>query len=247
MIQVVVRALEILEYVSKQANEPVSLSEIATAVGLHQPTTANIVKTLVSKHYLEHLGRKQGYRLGANAYHLTGNLAYNQNLILAAKDVMEDLTRKVNENSLLGILRNNKRYLLHAVQSDQDLLVRSRTESDIYPTATGRLLIAFLSAKELENLIQSVGLPPTHIWQGTQTKEDLMKALAEIRQNEIAFTLSTKHIVGIGVPIKKNGNVIASLSIFLPESRYTSEHKKLIISELTKAKDRINQRLNQEE
>jgi DNA-binding IclR family transcriptional regulator len=174
MIQVVIRALDILEFVSKQAGEPASLSDISAAVSLNQPTCANIVKTLVAKNYLEHLGRKHGYRLGANAYHLTGNLAYSQNLILAAKYVMENLTKDLNENSLLGILRNHKRYLLHIAQSDHDLLVRSRTETDIYPTATGRILMAYLPAKELENLIQAIGLPSAQIWKGTQTKEKLL-------------------------------------------------------------------------
>jgi DNA-binding IclR family transcriptional regulator len=247
MIQVVVRALEILEYVSKQSNEPVSLSEISTAVGLHQPTCANIVKTLVTKNYLEHLGRKHGYRLGANAYHLTGNLAYSQNLILAAKDVMENLTKTLNESSLLGILRNHKRYLLHTSQSDHDLLVRSRTETDIYPTATGRILMAFMPIKDLENIIQVIGLPQPQVWQGAQTKEDLLLALDEIRRNEMAFTLSAKHIVGVSVPIKKADKVLASLSVFLPESRYTPPHKAQIIHELVKAKEKINERLSQEE
>jgi DNA-binding IclR family transcriptional regulator len=246
MIQVVVRALEILEFVSKQSGQAVSLSEIAAAVGLHQPTTANIVKTLVAKHYLDHLGRKHGYRLGANAYHLTGNLAYNENLLLAAKDVMEDLTHRVNENSLLGILRNHKRYLLHAVQADHDLSVRSRTEADIYPTATGRLLMAFLPDKELDNLLQIIGLPPAHVWPGTQTKDELLAALQTIRANDIVFTLSAKHIVGVAVPIRRHQSVIASLSIFLPESRYTEKHKAEILLELVKAKTKINQRLAQE-
>ena len=51
MIQVVVRALEILEYVNKKENDPTTLTELAAAVGLNQPTCANIVKTLVEKKY----------------------------------------------------------------------------------------------------------------------------------------------------------------------------------------------------
>src|SRR3954447_24317192 len=123
MIQVIVRALDILEFVAQHGKEPIQLIKIAENAGLSQPTTANIVKTLVVKNYLEQVGRKEGYRLGANAFHLTGNLSYNQNLILAAKDLMEDLTHQLNETSLLAVIRNNKRYVLHSVQSDQDLQV----------------------------------------------------------------------------------------------------------------------------
>lgn len=246
MIQVINRALEILEYVSKQGGEPASLSEIAEAAGIHQTTCANIIKTLTDKNYLEHLGRKKGYRLGASAYHLTGNLAYNQNLILAAKPIMEALTAKLNETSLLGILRNNKRFLVHVVTSDQDLQVRTRSESDIYPTASGRMLMASLPAKELDNLIQILGLPQPHIWPDIHSKEDLLVALQDIRKKEIALTLSTKHIVGLAVPIRKNIQVIASLSIFLPESRFTSTHKEAILQELRSAAQQINERLQME-
>ncbi len=45
MIQVIHRALNILEHVAAQGKEPVKLLHIAEHAGLSQPTTANIVKT----------------------------------------------------------------------------------------------------------------------------------------------------------------------------------------------------------
>ena len=177
MIQVIVRAVDILEFVAQHNKNPVQLIKIAEHVGLSQPTTANIVKTLVHKNYLEQVSRYSGYRLGANAYHLTGNLSYNQNLILAAKDIMEDLTAELNETCLLGIIRNNKRFIIHVVQCDQDLQVRPRTEAGIFETATGRLLAAYLTPKQLDNVIQAIGFPPSNVWPGTQTREALEKAL----------------------------------------------------------------------
>lgn len=228
MIQVITRAIDILEYVAQHGKEPVQLIKIAENAGLSQPTTANIVKTLVIKNYLEHVSRKSGYRLGAGAYHLTGNLSYNQNLILAAKEPMEELAQQLNETCLLGVLRNKKRYILHVVLSDQDLQVRTRTEADIYPTATGRLLMSYLPPKEQENLIQAIGLPSTQVWPGVQTKEALEKALQQIKQAEFVQTLSAKHIVGFAVPVYKNKQVIAGLSVFLPESRFTPAHEEKI-------------------
>jgi len=247
MIQVIVRGLDILKYVAQHNNEPASLSEIAEAVGINQSTCANIVKTLVAQNFLEHLGRKSGYRLGAGAYQLTGNLAYNENLILAAKDVMENLSRRLDESSLLGVLRNRKRFIVHAVHGDQDLQVRTHTESAIYPTATGRLLMAFLPPKELDSLIQALRLPEPPVWAGIESKEDLLEALRDIRRKEIVLTLSPKHIVGVAVPIRKNTQVIASLSIYLPESRFTPEHREDIFRQLRDAAATINGRLAQEE
>ena len=247
MIQVIVRALDILEFVAQHGKEPIQLIKIAENAGLSQPTTANIVKTLVKQNYLEHVGRKEGYRLGANAYHLTGNLSYNENLILAAKDLMEELTRQLNETCLLGVLRNNKRYILHAVVSDQDLQVRTHTEADIYQTASGRLLLAYLSPKTLDLLIRSIGLPQAQVWAGVQTIDALEKVLLNIRKEEYIQTLNEKHIVGFAVPIYKNKQVIASLGVFLPESRVTTSVKGNIKKLMQRTANKIKERLNKHE
>lgn len=163
MIQVIVRALDILEFVSHQGKEPVQLIKIAENAGLSQPTTANIVKTLVHKNSLEQVSRKEGYRLGSSAYQLTGNPSYQENLLQAAAEPMEELTRQLNETCLLGVLRNNKRWILHMVHCDQDLQVHARPIAEPYLTATGRLLMAFLSPKELANLIKAIGLPAADV------------------------------------------------------------------------------------
>lgn len=246
MIQVIHRALDILEYVAANKEKPSSLTEIATNLNLHQATCANIIKTLVNKNYLEHLGRKKGYRLGAMAYYLTGNMAYNQNLLLVAKDVMETLTLEVNESTLLGILRNYKRFIVHSVSCDQDLQVRSKTDRNAYETATGRILIAFLSEAERNRFVQINGMPDPDLWKEVQTREDLERVLAEIRKEELAMTLPNRHIVGLAVPIHKNEAVIASLSIFLPESRATAKRKKELVQALRQAAGKINQRLEEE-
>lgn len=148
-------------------------------------------------------GQKKGYRLGPMAYNLTNNPSYNQNLVSAAKDVMEELTSQLNETSLLGILRNHKRFILHLVNSDQDLQVRSRSERNVYETASGRVLLAYLTPKEQENFILVNGLPAEDIWQEAASREGLENALSKIKKNELAITYSKTHIIGLAVPIKK--------------------------------------------
>ena len=246
MIQVIVRALDILEFVAQHGKEPIQLIKIAENAGLSQPTTANIVKTLLDKNYLERVGRKEGYRLGASAYQLTGNLSYSQNLILAAKDLMEDLTEQLNETSLLAVIRNNKRFVLHTVQSNQDLQVRTRAEAPIYQTASGRLLISYLGSKELDKFIQAVGLPDVNEWPGIQTREKLEKALQKIRKEEFIQTVNANHIIGFAIPVYKKTQVIASLSVYLPESRVTPAYKANIIKLMGRTANRIKERLNKE-
>lgn len=244
MVLVIIKALDILEYVAQDQEKAYTLTEIAERLELNQATCANILKSLVSKNYIEHLGRKKGYKLGPMAFNLTNNQSYNQNLIVAAKGVMEDLTNQVNETSLLGIIRNQKRFVLHLVNSDQDLQVRSRSERNVYETATGRLLLAFLSSRERENFMSSNGIPTTETWKEASTREGLELALERIVEEELVITHSVKHIIGIAVPIRKNDRVIAALSIFMPESRFSIPRKKEIIQALRTASEKIKLRLD---
>ncbi len=243
MIQVIERALSILEFVAGHGKEPVRLIQIAENAGLSQPTTANIVKTLVDKNYLEQAGRTIGYRLGIAAYQLSENPSFDQDLIAASKEPMEKLTQQLNETSLLAVIRNNKRVILRLEECDQVLLVKTAMVADLYDTSTGRLLMAYLPPKQLDALLKAIGLPSKKIWPGAETKEGLDRSLEQIRKDEFVQTLSKYHTVGFAVPIYKAGKVIAAISIFVPESRYTDLHKEKISRSISNAARAISKAL----
>lgn len=245
MIQVIERAVDILEFVAGHDGKPVQLIKIAENARLSQPTCANIVKTLVSKNYLENVSRKEGYILGISAYKLTGTVEYNQGLIAASSDLMKDLVQAVNETCLLGILKNNKRVVIHEVQANNDLQVKTKKEADVYGTASGKLLMSFLTEKDLNVLIENIGLPDASLWPGIKSKTQLMNALKTIALAKMVQTVTNNHIIGLAVPVMKNDKVIASLSVYLPESRLTTSHKKNILKLLNSTASQINQRLNE--
>jgi DNA-binding IclR family transcriptional regulator len=228
MIQVIQRAMDILEFVGRHGKEPVQLIKIAEQMGLSQPTTANIVKTLVHKNYLEQVGRKVGYRLGIAAYQLAGHPSYDQDISDAAKQPLRELTGELNETSLIAVIRNNKRVIIHLEECDQTLQVRTAMVADLYSTATGRLLLAYQSLKNLDHIVKAIGLPHKKVWPGCETREGLEKELANIRENEFVQVTSVHHTVGFAVPVYKNKQVVAGLSVFIPLSRYAeSNHSKM--------------------
>jgi len=243
MIQVIVRAIDILEFVARHGKHPVQLIKISEHVGLNQSTTANIVKTLMQKDFLEQISRKEGYCLGIASYNLCGNNSYDHDLILAAKNPMNDLTELLNETTLLAVIQNKKRVILHMVESSQPLQVKTDMVADVYDTSTGRLLMAFLSAKELDDLIKAIGFPSNKIWEGAQTRVGLEKSLGEIRKKEFVQTISVYHTAGFAVPVYKNKKVVAGLSVFVPQSRYTDSHKVKISKLIRKAAKAISERL----
>ena len=88
MIQVINRALDIIEYISKEPETPKSLSDISGTLDLNAGTCANIIKTLVERNYIEKLVNKKGYQLGKRFYQLGNFSGYKKDLIEVAKPIM---------------------------------------------------------------------------------------------------------------------------------------------------------------
>ncbi len=244
MVQVLIKAFDILELVAQRNGQSITLTEIADELQLNQATAANINKTLVHKGYLEHIGKKKGYRLGPAAYSLTNEVPYGKDLINAARGVMEELTAKLNESCLLGVMRNNKRYILHVVNSVQEIQVQLRSERNVYETASGRLLLAYFSEKELERFIQQNGLPDPELWEEASSMEKLLQTLPKIKKEGMAMTfMGNRHIRGFAVPIEVHDKVVAGLSVFLPEYRCTETRQLEIIQSLKTAAIEIGSKL----
>lgn len=244
MVQVIIKAFDILELVAQRNGQAISLTEIAQELQLNQATSANIINTMVSRNYLEHIGKKKGYRLGPAAYRLTNEVAYEQELVDASKEAMEELTTHINESCLLGILRNNKRYILHNVNCNQDIQVQIRSERNVYETASGRLLLAYLSEKDRERFLQANGLPEKALWEEAHTQIGLQNALSQIREHKLVQTHSNNHLVGLAVPIMSNSHAIASLSVFLPDFRCSESRKKEIIEAMQETGRKIERIYN---
>jgi len=244
VVQVIIRGFDILELVAQRDGHAITLTEISEELALNQSTAANIIKTLVHRGYLEHIGKKKGYRLGPATFRLTNEIAYGQELIDASQDVMEGLTARLSESCILGVLRNNKRYTLNVVNSKQEVQVRVHSERNVYETASGRLLLAYLNDKDLQRFIDQNGLPAGPLWPKAFTAENLKVELAAIRRDEIVFTNSKdRHVRGFAVPVFSKDEVIAGLSVFLPEFRWSDEKEREIVKALKEAARQISARL----
>ena len=242
MIQVVHRAIDILEFIRKAPGQAVGLSDIADELKLNRATCANILRTLAKRDILEQNERRE-YCFGPLMYQLTDGTFYDTDLVRASKDVMDELSGQLNESTILAIIHKNKRITICEVESDQELHVKNRRSKEIYETATGRLMLSFLSEKQLKLFLRKKGLPTEHNWPEATQKEELLNALKEIREEKMAIQVSRQHIIGFAAPVYKEDNVVASLGVFLPEARLTEAHRRKIISLLKRASDVVSQNL----
>ncbi|MDD4591146.1 MAG: IclR family transcriptional regulator [Parabacteroides sp.] len=243
MIQVINRALNILELVSRERERDYSLGEIAKSLNLNASTCANIVKTLLNRGYLEQQEKKQGYKLGPQAYYLTGNYSNREELMRISVAPMQQLRDKLNETCILAILKENIRITLHKELSTHELQVVSNgEEKNAYLTATGRIVLACLKNDERMRFIQRYGLPGA-MWPEVQNENDLLDELDKIKKKQLAIHFDGAYIVGVGSPIYKNDEVVAAIGIYLPEVRFTYKVQEQIFLEISNTAQLISNKM----
>ena len=229
MIQVMHRAFDIIEYVARDPDKPKLLGEIASVLDLKPGTCANIVKTLTNRGYLEKLDSQKGYLPGKQLFSLSGNKGYKKDLIEAADAVMEELTAKLTENTLLAVLNGDNRIAILMKDSIQLVQANTPGEKKAYDSSSGRLLIAMLPDEELEKFIARYGLPPAHIWHDANSKKKFYQQVEQIRKNGYAMVEDSLQIVGFAAPVYKNNKIVSCLSIYMPAFRFTEKIKTKMI------------------
>ena len=237
MIQVVNRALDIIEYVAKDAKRPKLLGEMAANLGLNAATCANIVKTLLVRGYLEKSTVK-GYLLGKNFYDIIESIANFKDIITAAESEMEQVTLQLKENTLLAILQGERRLIIHKKTAPQLVQAQTTDDKNAFDSSTGRVLIAMMGDIEIEDYLKKYGLPTVAVWKEASTKKRFLQQVDFIRKQGYALIEDTDQITGIAVPIYCKSRVVAAFSIYVPSFRYTNQlGKKMVKVAIQSAKN----------
>ncbi len=243
MIQVIHRALNILEYVAKDGNKPKLMGQIAQDLTLNTATCANIIKTLVQRGYLEKSDLQKGYILGPQLKELNGKHQPHIKLIAAAKIQMDHISQELNEKCLLAVLKGDKRQVIYKNNCSQIVQATTPDEKKAYDSSTGRLLVALMSDEALEKFVHNYGLPPSSIWPDADSPAKFMAQIQQIRKNRYALIEDSKQVIGIASPVYQHTELIASLSIYLPAFRFSNTVRKKMIQLCLAGADEISAQL----
>jgi DNA-binding IclR family transcriptional regulator len=244
MIQVINRAVDMIDILASAPDQTPGLGELAAKLGLNNGTCANILKTLVACGCVDQPERKKGYRLGPKIFQWAGGAVYREELVAPARHVMADLRDSTNENVILATLYNGKRIIIWEEFSSNELQVKRNHVKPIYESATGRLMIAFADKAELGKLVELIGIPSESVWKEAATAKTLDAELAKIREQGIDVQVTDTHIIGLAVPVNRDGKVIASLGMYLPESRGNKTRLESLKKELIKAGLELSRQLD---
>lgn len=239
MIQVLNRAFDIIELLSRNLDKELSLSEIANPLDLNHGTCANIIKTMINRGYIE---KKKGYVLGRQSYYLTNNFSNEKEIVRCAIDPMKNLSNTINESCVLAVLKNNSRRTLHKETVIQELQANPKDEINAYQTATGKLLLAYLEPSDRNAFIKTYGLPDI-MWKEADSERTLIDELQKINKAGYVIHYDEINIAGVAMPIFNKKQVVASLGVYLPGSRFSKTMKDRILENLKETTKIISDRI----
>ncbi|MBF9033307.1 helix-turn-helix domain-containing protein [Rhodobacterales bacterium HKCCE2091] len=243
-INVLDRAVAILDAFG-QHGPTLSLSEIAGHTGLHVSTCLRLLSNL-RHHGLvardEDGGRyRLGYRLLAMAELARGD----SGLVEVALPTMRDLSRLFNETVVISVRVGDARVDLEQVVGQQSVrrVVTLGVEKPLYAGAASRVLLAGLTAAELDDYFERVELKKLASRTITNP-ETLRGTLAEIRAKGYAESVQEQFDDsggGIVAPVfGGRGEIVAALGMSVPQFRFTEDLRKRIIPEVVKSANTVS-------
>lgn len=248
MIRVLHKAFDMLELLAAEPTRRKKLNEIAPRLHIHSATCANILKTMVSRDYVDQVAPRAGYALGPMIHHLARRSAYRGDLTSVAEPLMAALAKKVNETVLLATLREGKRFIVAQIDGKQTIQVDRNLffQDTIYQTATGRMLLAHLNERNLNALVSEQGLPGS-LWPQASSPSKLKAELEKIRRQGWVCHQPGNEVMGIAYPVSEGGNVVAALGLFLPAFRFKGAHKTAVMKGMSATAEAISKRLEANE
>lgn len=245
MIQVICRAMGIIELLGTNPKKEFTVAEISSSLGLDKGTCTNILKTLASRGFIQQREPRSGYKLGYALYNITGCSVDNDELTKIARDDVEKLGAKLNESAILSMIRNDKRITLYSTIPDREIMVRTSNDKSVYSANTGRVILANYSPEHQEKFIIRKGLPEMNEWEEVASSDnphgELVNRLLQIRNDGYAIMHDRNDIIGFAAPLFREGHVVGSIGVYLPSYRIGSKEK--ILSAVLETAERINTKI----
>ncbi|MFD1775568.1 IclR family transcriptional regulator [Paenibacillus rhizophilus] len=239
--QTLSRALDIL-FALAEAGDTLTVSEIAEKVSIPESTTYRLLQTLEQNGIVERRGRSRialGLRILDLARSL--NLQFQRDLLPLALPIMEELTEKVQETSVLFVRTGNNAVCIQNVKSNSSLIQFSIENGRILPLhlgASGKCILAFESGKVAQRIFETI-----------EDAEDRARLKAELEAARAHQYIITKgevdpDVFAIAAPITDgHAQAVASLSVAGPSFRCSPEREGFIIEAVKQAAVELSRRM----
>ncbi|MBW1973760.1 MAG: IclR family transcriptional regulator, partial [Deltaproteobacteria bacterium] len=219
------KALAILNSFTQDV-KPLGVTEIAKKLGIHKSSSHALLAALKDEGYVVFDPETRKYYLGFKILELARKISYKRDLRDLSLPIMQELSKRCDEDVALNILVEGKRVCISLVESRYFVrqFVPLGKALPLHCSAAGKVLMAYLSQKEIEAIIKNYGLPA--FTPNTITEKDrLIKELKKVKEKGYGESREEygKDAAALAFPIfDSKGKVVASLSIQSTVNRLTN-------------------------
>ena len=219
-IQSLARGLKILDILS-QAQDGVSITELAELLGVDKASASRLVATLVNYGYAEKDEQTRRFHLGPQVVPLSRSLLARLSLREVAKPFLRQLMERTGECAHLAVPAQGKVLYVDQVESPATLRVNAQvgTMNPLHCTALGKALLAF---GDLEFPATLEAFTPRTLTDPGRLRENLEQVRAcGYAVDDEEFDLGVRCIA---VPVFDfRGKTAGSIGISGPATRVTPE------------------------
>ena len=201
--------------------------ELAKKTGYNKSTTYRLLSTLESLGALQK-NNEDKYLLGLKLFELGNLVSIHKSLRKLSRTPLENIAREIKETVHFGVFDKGQVLYLNKTESPQGLKVSTQIGSyqKAYCTAIGKVLLAFSSEDEITEYLKTTSLDACTENTITDAKA-LEEALKKIRKQQYALDMEELELglICIAIPVfGKNNDIVASISVSGPSSRFKLEN-----------------------
>jgi DNA-binding IclR family transcriptional regulator len=205
------KGLDILERLSV-SESGLSLSEIARDLGRSVSEIFRMLVVLEQRGYITQSPSSDKYVLTTLLFELAHRTPLIQRLTTAAAPLMRDLAHSINQSVHLAIIADDAVLIVGQVDppARHVMSVRLGTRVNVWQASSGRVMMAYQSEGELDDMLRRAPLPEG------MDEARLRRDLAEIRArgHEIVDSFVVKGVVNISAPIIDHTRIaVAALTV----------------------------------
>ena len=221
---VAVKAFAVIEAILA-ADRPLSLPELAEALGRPKQTVHRTAKQLEQHGFLHREPVRDRYAIGPKMFAISRDVLAWCTRYGPRHAMLSRLVEKVGETCNIGILDDDTVLYLDRVESNFPLRAELHPGSrvPIHCTGLGKLFLANLGSRTRKRMIERLDLKP-YTNNTITVAAELEAACAEIRRSAYAVNNEEYHdgIISVAVPVMgTKGPVISGLALHAPAARMT--------------------------
>jgi IclR family transcriptional regulator, acetate operon repressor len=219
----------------------IRVADAASELGVAGSTAHRLLAMLQVHGFIAQDGETRQYVPGPAILELGSAVHRHGSITELAQTATEELSERLNETAHVSVLQHTSAVFIAGTESRHALRIANQTGRRIeaFHSAPGKAMLADLPPERLQVLYPSEALTDT--FNGvTMQRAELEAELEEVRvngyaTNDVPNTNAAGDFLSIAVPIRREGTVIAALSVAAPAQRATPDWSKRALKELRRS------------